>query len=99
MEIRKLVRKKLTESINTQYMCNRMSVATYNEGLNLLINAIGQPSENPILWGKIKKPLKFWEDEDVLINNEIKQKQMSGDSMVDESNTWWSAIQSTICKK
>jgi hypothetical protein len=51
------------------------------------------------MWSRISKPLHNWQQEDILIGKEVKEKGMSGDSMVDESNTWWSAIQSTICEQ
>lgn len=82
-----------------QTACNTMSVATYKEGLNLIINAIGTPEQNPEIWKKIAKPLKNWQEADLMIGQEVKEKGMSGDSMVDESNTWWAAIQSTICEQ
>lgn len=81
-----------------QKACNTMSVATYKEGLSLIINAIGTPQENPEIWKRIARPLKNWQEADLMIGQEVKKKGMSGDSMVDESNTWWSAIQSTICE-
>jgi len=105
--MKNFIKRKLREQMidgqsmnqGTQTACNTMSVATYKEGLQLIIKAIGQPSENPELWKRIEKPLHNWQQEDVLIGNEVKTKQMSGDSMVDESNTWWAAIQSTICEQ
>lgn len=83
----------------TQTACNTMSVATYKEGLQLIINAIGHPNENPQMWKRIEKPLHNWQQEDVSIGQEVKSGGMSGDSMVDESNTWWAAIQTTICEQ
>lgn len=83
----------------TETLCNKMSVATYEEGINLIISAIGKPSMNPKLWNRISKPLKFWKEENIKINKEKKDLHMTGDSMVDESNTWWAAIQSTICEQ
>jgi hypothetical protein len=65
----------------------------------LIIKAIGTPEQNPSMWKSIEWPIKNWKDVNDLISHEIKTKNMSGDSMVDESNTWWSAIQSTICPK
>ena len=79
-------------------LCNRMSVATYGDVIKLFTNAFGTREQNPQAWAKVEKPLKFLEDENYQINSEIKNNQMSGDSMVDESNTWWAAIQSTFCK-
>lgn len=100
--IRKRLREQMIDGQNmnkgTQTACNTMSVATYKEGLNLIINAIGTPEQNPEMWKKIAKPLKNWQEADLMIGQEVKQKGMSGDSMVDESNTWWAAIQSTICE-
>ena len=100
--IRKRLREQMIDGQNMnsgmQKACNTMSVATYKEGLNLIINAIGTPQDNPEMWKKIDKPLKNWQEADLMIGQEVKEKGMSGDSMVDESNTWWSAIQSTICE-
>lgn len=101
--IRQRIREQMIDGQNmnqgTQTACNTMSVATYKEGLKLIIDAIGHPNENPKMWSRISKPLKYWQQEDLNINQEIKSGGMSGDSMVDESNTWWSAIQSTICEQ
>lgn len=83
----------------TQTACNKMSVATYAEGIQLIKAAIGTPEENPMLWKRIAKPLNNWKQANTGIGNEIKTMGMSGDSMVDESNTWWAAIQTTICEQ
>lgn len=83
----------------TQTACNTMTVSTYKEGLNLIINAIGKPIENPKMWARITKPLKYWKQADININKEVSYGGMSGDSMPDESTTWWSTIQSTICEQ
>ena len=107
MNIKQRLRKRLREQMidgqnmnqGTQTACNTMSVATYKEGLKLIINAIGIPKENPMLWKKIEKPLKNWQVDDLNIGQEVKTGGMSGDSMVDESNTWWAAIQTTICEQ
>jgi hypothetical protein len=82
----------------TQIVCNTMSVATYKEGLNLLIKAIGHPNQNPKLWARISKPLHNWQQENNSIGKEVESGGMSGDSMVDESNTYWTMIQNVICE-
>jgi hypothetical protein len=96
------IHQRLREAINRAHclaaVCDTMSVATYQEGMKLLVDALGTPEENPKVWQSIAKPVSNWKSENKLINGEVKQKQMSGDSMVDESNTWWAAIQSTICR-
>lgn len=81
-----------------QFFCNTMSVRSYHEVLGRLIAAVGHKEENPELWAKIKKPLDMLEKASKDLNKEKKQNGMTGDSEVDEANTWWAAIQSTICK-
>lgn len=83
----------------TQILCDKMSVATYAEGIKLITAAIGTPEQNPKLWNRISKPLNNWKQENIEINHEKETEHMSGDSMVDESNTYWTAIQTTICEQ
>lgn len=101
--IRQRLREQMIDGQNmnqgTQTACNTMSVGTYKEGLKLIIAAIGHPNENPKMWSRISKPLHNWQQSDVGINQEVSNGGMSGDSMADESNTWWAAIQSTICEQ
>jgi hypothetical protein len=100
--IRKLLREQMIDGQNmnqgTQTACNKMSVATYDEGIKLITVAIGTPEQNPILWKHISKPLNNWKQANNSIGQEVKNLGMSGDSMVDESNTYWHQIQSTICE-
>lgn len=89
-------------------LCNTMSVRSYEEVLGRIISAIGRPEDNPKLWDKIKKPLDMLKQANFEINKEkhtnnignytSAEDGMTGDSMVDEANTWWSAIQSTLCE-
>jgi hypothetical protein len=50
------------------------------------------------MWDEIKKPLQMWKEATIEIRKELDEYGMTGDSEVDESDTWWSAIQSTICR-
>ncbi len=101
--IKRRLREEMIDGQNmnqgTQTACNTMSVATYKEGMNLLIKAIGTPQQNPKMWQRIYKHLQNWKQENDSIGQEVRTGHMSGDSMVDESNTWWTAIQSTICEQ
>lgn len=92
---------KITESqfsrlILKEDIFNIMTVDTYEEGINLLIDYLGTPEENPYEWKKIEKPLQMWKDATEDIRLQIKDSGMSGDSEVDESDTWWSAILDTL---
>jgi len=82
-----------------QTLCNTMSVRSYHEVLGRIISAIGHQDENQELWAKIKKPLDMLEKASKDLNKEKKENGMTGDSEVDEANTWWSAIQSTLCEQ
>lgn len=105
--IARLQRRKLSEEMidgqnmnqGAETVCNKMSVATYDEGIKLITAAIGTPEQNPKMWQRISKPLNNWKQENTSIGDEVKTMGMSGDSMVDESNTWWTAIQTTICEQ
>ena len=92
-----------------QSLCNIMSVKSYREVVDRIIKAIGHKKDNPKLWAKIKKPLDMLRDANFEINKEKHTTDdgkptpnangMTGDSMVDEANTWWAAIQSTLCEQ
>ena len=93
----------------TQSLCNTMTVRSYEEVMGRLIAAIGHEDENPELWEKIKKPLSMLKKAADDINKEKytnadgsklnKPNGMTGDSIPDEANTWWSAIQTVICEQ
>jgi hypothetical protein len=92
-----------------QSLCDTMSVRSYHEVLGRIIAAIGHPEENKELWDKIKKPLDMLKQANFEIDKEkhttydgnttSSTDGMTGDSMVDEANTWWTAIQSTLCEQ
>lgn len=92
------IKHKLREELNPYPLCSIMNVNTYEEGIDLLIKILGKPSDNPEDWAKIENPLSMWKEITIQIRKEVKEKGMSGDSEVDESDTWWSAIQSTFCR-
>jgi hypothetical protein len=48
---------------------------------------------------KIRVPLENLKSAQKNIGDEIKITHMSGDSMVDEADTYWHQIQSTICEQ
>lgn len=105
--IRHKLRNIITEEIidgqqmNPQMktLCNTMSVRSYEEVLGRIIAAIGTEEENPELWGKIDKPLKMLKQASKDLINQKNNDGMTGDSMADEANTWWSAIQTTLCEQ
>lgn len=97
--MKSIIRKILKEETSQKKdICNIMSIDTYEEGIKLLEDHLGTRKENPEAWDEIKKPLKMWKEATIEIRSELDEYGMTGDSEVDESDTWWSAIQSTICK-
>lgn len=93
----------------TQSLCNTMSVRSYDEVIGRVTAAIGTEEENPAMWTKIREPLQMLSQANSQINQEkhttmmgqptSNSDGMTGDSMVDEANTYWAAIQSTICEQ
>ena len=90
-------------------LCNTMTVGSYEEVLGRITAAIGDKNESPELWDKIKEPLNNLKQANFQINSEkhtnmmgdnISQPDgMTGDCMADESDTYWSMIQTTLCEQ
>lgn len=80
--IRQRIREQMIDgqnmNIGTETTCNKMSVATYAEGIQLIIAAIGTPEQNPKMWQRIAKPLNNWKQENSSIGQEVKSGGMSG---------------------
>jgi hypothetical protein len=102
-KLRTLVNEEIIDgqkmSPQMKIFCNTMSVRGYYEVLGRLIAAIGPKNENLELWAKIEKPLNMLKQADQDLNKEKKIYGMTGDSLSDEANTWWSAIQTVICEQ
>jgi len=98
--MKNLIKRILKEELNKKEhdICNIMTVDTYEVGIKHLEKHLGTIEENPVEWGKIKQPLKMWRESVIEIRKEIKRDGMTGDSEVDESDTWWATIQSSFCK-
>jgi predicted nuclease with TOPRIM domain len=98
--MKNIIRKILKEETENKKhdICNIMTVDTYEEGIKLLKKYLGSIKENPEAWDEIKKPLKMWKEATDEIRKEIDEDGMTGDSEVDESDTWWATIQSSFCK-
>lgn len=92
-----------------QSLCNTMSVSSYEEVVDLVTKAIGTRDNNPNLWKKIEMPLNNLRIANNNINKEKHTNQfnkitkignnMTGDSIPDEANTYWSMIQTTLCEQ
>lgn len=102
-KLRSLIKEQMIDrqemSPQMQNFCNTMSVRSYEEVLGRLIAAIGLKEENPELWDRIEKPLNMLKQASNDLHKEKKENGMTGDSMADEANTWWAAIQTTICEQ
>jgi hypothetical protein len=97
--IKKILKEEVDKTINLKTLCDKLTVKDYDEVVKLVTNAIGTKEENPQDWYKIQNPLKNLKDVTIEINHEKKHDGMSGDSEPDEADTWWTAIQSTFCKR
>lgn len=88
---------KSNDELKEECICNQMNINNIEQGLKLLNKALGSKTQNPDDWNKIVKPLEMWSKATSDIRNQYKDK-MTGDSEVDESDTWWHGIQNAFCK-
>jgi len=103
--IRKRIREEMIDGQNmnkgTQTICNKMTVNDYNEAMHYVeaaMKGVDEATKTKIMQ-KIRVPLENMKHEQKSIDNEVKTAHMSGDSMVDEADTYWHQIQSTICEQ
>ena len=103
--IKKRIREQMIDGQNmnagTQTLCNKMTVNNYAEAMHYVKEALkGISSENRTkIMQKIHVPLENMKHEQQKIDNEVSKSHMSGDSMMDEADTYWHQIQSTICEQ
>ncbi len=103
--IRKRIREQMIDGQNmnsgTQTLCNKMTVDTYAEAMHYVEEAMKgvDPETRTRLMQKIHIPLENMKHEQHKIDSEVASQHMSGDSMVDEADTYWHQIQSTICEQ
>lgn len=112
-KVKKFLTEQMVDDENMnpgmESLCDTMSVKTYQEVIQRVTAAIGRPEQSPALWSKISKPLQMLQQSNRQIGAEKHIANngdhigapdgMTGDSMVDEANTWWAAIQSTLCEQ
>ncbi len=85
----------------TQTMCNKMTINSYDEAMSHVREALKGVDEakKTDIMKKIHAPLENLRHEQISIDAQIKSEGMSGDSMIDEADTYWHQIQSTICEQ
>ena len=103
--IRKRIREQMIDGQNmnkgTQTICNKMTIDSYEEALHYVEEAmkgVDEETRHKIMQ-KIHVPLENLKHEQNQIDHEVKTAHMSGDSMPDEADTYWTQIQSTICEQ
>ena len=85
----------------TQTICNKMTINSYKEALSLLQQALkdtDDKTKNEIM-RKIYTPLENLKHEEFSVNKQVSSMNMSGDSIPDQADTYWTQIQSTICEQ
>jgi hypothetical protein len=85
------------DNLKETCICNQMNINDYEQGMELLNKVLGSKTQNPEDWGKITKPLEMWATATNQIRSELGEG-MTGDSEVDESDSWWHGIQNAFCK-
>lgn len=102
--IRKRIREQMIDGQDmnegTQEICNKMTINSYDEVIYYVNKALIGVSDDvkTMIMQKIHAPLENLRQEQIKINSEINKYHMSGDSILDEADTYWHQIQSTICE-
>lgn len=102
--IRKLLREQMIDgqdmSPATQNICNKLTIDGYEEALHYVKESLKQFDEKTKheIMQKIHAPLENLKHEQFKIGKEVVTKNMSGDSVPDQADTYWHQIQSTICE-
>ena len=103
--IKKRIREQIIDGQNmnksTQAICNKMTINSYEEALHYVeeaLKGIEEPKKSIILH-KIHAPLENLKHEQIVIHSQKKENGMTGDSIPDEADTYWSQIQSKICEQ
>lgn len=102
--IKKLLREQMIDGQNmsqsTETLCNKMTINSYEEALFLVQKSLQQfdDTTKSQIMQKIHVPLENLKQEQMKIKTQVDNQGMSGDSIPDESNTYWHQIQSTICE-
>lgn len=102
--IKRLLREQMIDGQNMnkemQYACNKMTINSYSEALENVERALKgvSPETRTRVMQKIHAPLENLKNEESKITDEIKTSHMSGDSIPDEADTYWSQIQTTLCE-
>lgn len=83
-----------------QTACNKMTINSYEEALNLTNEAIKHLDDETKkkIMKKIITPLENLKHEQSIIEFEKGKYHMSGDSLPDEADTYWHQIQTIICE-
>ena len=101
--IRKRIREEMIDGINmnqgTQTICNKMTIGGYDEAIHYVQEALKGVTDETrtAIMQKIHVPLENLRQEQNKIDAEVKNSHMSGDSMPDEADTYWSEIQTAFC--
>ena len=101
------IRRRLHEELidgekmnkGTQVICDKLTIDSYEEALHYVKAALKglEPDVKERLIQKILSPLKNIKQQQEIIGSEIKKYHMSGDSMPDEADTYWTEIQTAFC--
>ena len=102
--IKKLLREQFIDgqdmSKDTETLCNKMTVNSYDEVLELVKKSLEQFDDETKhkIMRKIMTPLENLRNSQITLRGEMKKYGMTGDCLPDEADTYWHQIQSTICE-
>lgn len=103
--MKKYLKNRLREEVSASIsedmtLCNKMTINSYEEAVYLVnkaLDGLDDANKQSILQ-RIQSPLNNLKEASRTIKAQAKYDDMSGDSLPDEADTYWSQIQSTICE-
>ena len=101
--IKQRLREQIIDDENmnrgTETICDKLTVNDYNEALHYVEKAMsGLPEQRRHeLMQKLHGPLENIKQQQIFIDKQKKSEHMTGDSMPDEADTYWTEIQTILC--
>jgi hypothetical protein len=101
--IKQRLREQMIDGENmnkgTVSICDKLTVNNYNEALHYVEQAMKgvSPATRQKLMQKLHVPLENIKQQQNYIDGQKKLEDMTGDSMPDEADTYWTEIQTILC--
>ena len=101
--IKQKLREQMIDDVNmnkgTETICDKLTIGSYSEALHYVEQAMKGVNDatRQKLMQKLHVPLENIKQQQTYIGAQKKSEHMTGDSMPDEADTYWTEIQTILC--